>query len=202
MSSRRGRDDNDDDYKDTLEMQEHVPVPKKVYITRDVMTWRCSGSHRNIPGARRCSMERREKRTQNNCRRLMEEELRGIVKGEGAQLRVKECHNKADDELEPGGRSEDEGQTDAPTTSPSSSSNAAPASSSSSSGETAGSNSIRDGNGSSRVDNKMKADGEHPEDPEREDGKWTKTEVSKRTGATSNASKAPNRPSEEGRRQS
>ena len=31
-----------------------------------------------------------------------------------------------------------------------------------------------EGNGSSRVDNKRKADGEHPEDPEREDWKWMK----------------------------
>ena len=30
------------------------------------------------------------------------------------------------------------------------------------------------------MDNKRKADGEHPEDPEHEDGKWTRTEGNKR----------------------
>ena len=35
-----------------------------------------------------------------------------------------------------------------------------------------------EGCGSSRVDNK--GDGEHPEDPEREDGKWMRTEGNKR----------------------
>ena len=29
------------------------------------------------------------------------------------------------------------------------------------------------------MDNKRKADGEHPEDPEREDGKWMRTEGNK-----------------------
>ena len=46
------------------------------------------------------------------------------------------------------------------------------ASSSSSSGDAARTGSSGEGNGSSRVDNTRKADGEHLEDLEREDGKW------------------------------
>ena len=49
----------------------------------------------------------------------------------------------------------------------------------SSSGDAARTGSSGEGNGSSRVDNKRKADGEHPEDPEREDGKWMRTEENK-----------------------
>ena len=56
----------------------------------------------------------------------------------------------------------------------SSSSSAALASSSSSSGDAARAGSPGEGNGSSRVDNKVKADGEHLEDPDREDGKRNK----------------------------
>ena len=47
-------------------------------------------------------------------------------------------------------------------------------------GEAAGTGSSGEGNGSSRVDNKRKADGERQEDPEREDGKCTRTEGNKR----------------------
>ena len=65
------------------------------------------------------------------------------------------------------------------TTTPSSSS-AAPASRSSSSGDAARTGSSGEGSGSSRVDNKRKADGEHPEDPEREDGRCMRTEGNKR----------------------
>ena len=36
--------------------------------------------------------------------------------------------------------------------------------------------SSREGNGTSRVDNKWKAVGEHPEDPQREGGKWKRTD--------------------------
>ena len=36
--------------------------------------------------------------------------------------------------------------------------------------------SSREGNGTSRVDNKREAVGEHPEDPQREDGKWKRTD--------------------------
>ena len=38
----------------------------------------------------------------------------------------------------------------------------------------------REGNGSSRVDNKRKADCAYPEDPVRDDGKWMRTEGNKR----------------------
>ena len=66
--------------------------------------------------------------------------------------------------------SPEEGQTDASTTTSS-----RPICSSSS-GDAARTRSPREDIGSSRVDNKRKADGERPEDPEREDGKWMRTE--------------------------
>ena len=62
--------------------------------------------------------------------------------------------------------SPEEGQTDAPTLTISNSSCS----------DAARTGSSREGNGSSFVDNRKKADGEHPGDPEREDGKWMRTE--------------------------
>ena len=62
----------------------------------------------------------------------------------------------------------------------SSSSNTTPASSSSSSGEAARTGSPGGENKPRKMGNNMKADAEHPEDPEREHGKWMRTEANKR----------------------
>ena len=88
------------------------------------------------------------------------------MKAEATNRREKECQDQAAErETKRTKLSSEEGQTGGPITTMSSSS-------SSSSGEPARTGSPGDGNRPSSVDNKRKADGEHPEDPGREDGKW------------------------------
>ena len=105
----------DTDYKEKLEKEEHVRVPKRAHTTRE---------------------------------------------GQPIGERMK--------------TSPEEGQMDTPTTTTTTSS------SSSSVGDAARTGISGESNGSSRVDKKRKADGEHPEDPEREDGNWMRTEGNKR----------------------
>ena len=71
----------DKDYKDTLSNQEHVPVPKRVYITREnldeLSAYRCSGglcdSHtlRNVDGT--WKQNRREQERQEAAQRRTKE---------------------------------------------------------------------------------------------------------------------------------
>ena len=87
---------------------------------------------------------------------------------------MKENQDKTAERGEKGTMSSpEEGQRDAPPPTTT-------ASSSSSSGDAARTGSYGEGAGSSRVDNKRKADGEPPEDPEREDGKSMRMEGNKR----------------------
>ena len=63
----------DKDYKEKLEMEEHVPVPKRVYTTREDLevfgfTARCPGCMSLLKGTARQAHT-------NNCRRRIEEEL-------------------------------------------------------------------------------------------------------------------------------
>ena len=148
----------DKSYNERLEMDEHVPEPKRVCTTREDL---------EVFGftARCLAQGRRDKRTQKTAEGGLEEKMRSTVSAEAAQRRVKEDQNKA---AESGTKrtmwSSEEGQTDAPTTTSS-------RSNSSSSGDAARTGSSREGNRSNTVDNKRNADGEHREDPEREDGK-------------------------------
>ena len=150
-------------------------------------TWRYSDSQQNVQGSCRCSRGRRDKRTQKTVERRIQEELRDQVKAEVVDRRVMEYRITQPTGTQRTKSSPDEGQTDAPTrtrTSSSSSgsiSNAALASSSNSSDDAARAGSSGEDNGSRTVDNKRKADGEHPEDPpERQDGKWMRIVGSKR----------------------
>ena len=105
----------DNDYKEKLEMDEHVPVLKGVYITREDLeasrfTAKCSWCMSSLKGtARQAHTE--------NCRRRLEEELRGTVKAEAAQRRVNQHQVKAAEEnetndVEPGGRSDGSAKND------------------------------------------------------------------------------------------
>ena len=81
------------DYKEKLEMEEHVPVPKRVYITREDLevlgfTARCPACMSLLKGSAGQAYN-------ENCRWRIEEELRGIMKAEAAQRRVKEYQDKA-----------------------------------------------------------------------------------------------------------
>ena len=149
----------DEDYKEMLQMFEHVSVPKRVFVTHEDLevfgfTARCPWCMSLLKEtARQAHKEKAD-------RRGVERHCAG-----GSQRRVKEYQDKA---AERGTKrtkwSPEEGQTDAktiPTTT---------SSSSSSSGDAARTGSLGAGKGSSRVDNKRKADGEHREDPEFEDG--------------------------------
>ena len=83
----------DKDYKEKLETEERLPVPKRVYSTREDLeefgfTARCPGCMSLLKGsARQAHTE--------NCRRRIELELRGIAKAEAAQRRVKEYQDTA-----------------------------------------------------------------------------------------------------------
>ena len=74
-------------------MEEHVPVPKRVYKTREDLevlkfTARCRGRVSLLMGTAR-------KAHTENRRRRIEEELRSTVKAEAPQRRVKEYQDKA-----------------------------------------------------------------------------------------------------------
>ena len=60
----------DKEYKEKLEAGEHVPVPKRVYISRSM--WRNSDSQLDVWGACHCSAELRDKR----IRKVVEDESR------------------------------------------------------------------------------------------------------------------------------
>ena len=64
----------DKDHKEKLEMEEHVPAPKRVYITFEVLV---SDSQRDVPGACRCSKGRRDKRTQKTAKDGLKRSLKG-----------------------------------------------------------------------------------------------------------------------------
>ena len=137
-----------EEYKEKFETEEHVPVPKRVYISRENLeefgfTARCPGCMSLLRGtARQAHAE--------NCRRRIEEELRGTAKAHAATRRMKQCQDraaekgtnwtKADQEEErqqlehgkPTARMED----DAPTSSSSGSGDVAPTQISSSSSTT------------------------------------------------------------------
>ena len=83
----------DKDCEEKLEMEEHVPVPKRVYKTREDLevfkfTARCPGRMPLSKGTAR------EAHTENRRRRI-EEESRSTVKAEAPQRRVKEYQDKA-----------------------------------------------------------------------------------------------------------
>ena len=105
----------DKDYKENLEMEEHVVVPKRVYITREDLevfgfTSRCAGWMSLLKWTARQSHK------ENRGRRI-EVELRGIVEAEAAQRRVKEYQDEAGvRKTERTKLSLEEGVTDAPTT--------------------------------------------------------------------------------------
>ena len=82
----------DKDFRDKLEMEEHVSVPKRAYISReDIETFgftaRCLGCLSILNGtARHAHTE--------GCQRRIEGEMTGTVKAEAAQRRVKEYQDK------------------------------------------------------------------------------------------------------------
>ena len=78
----------DKEYKEKLETEEHVPVPKRVYISREDLeevgfTARCPGITSSLRGtAIQAHTE--------NCRRRVEAELKGTAKADAAMRRLKE----------------------------------------------------------------------------------------------------------------
>ena len=134
--------------KEQLEMEEHVSVPRRVYITREDLE--AFGVTARCPQCLSLLKEAARQAHTENCRKRFEEELRGTKRVEAAQSRVKEHQDKAAERgakrtktnLEEGLAQRERGGTtvqmeeDAPITktSLSSGSSAAAASSSSSSG--------------------------------------------------------------------
>ena len=83
----------DKEYREKLEAEEHVPVPKRVDISCGNLeefgfTARCPGCMSLLRGtARQAHTE--------NCRRRIEEELKGTEKADAATRRMKEYQDKA-----------------------------------------------------------------------------------------------------------
>ena len=118
----------DKDCKKKLDMEEHVSVPKRAYISRAARCLWCSSILRGT--ARKAHTK--------TCRMRKSEELRGTAKAEAAQRRVKEYQDKALERATKQTKSSpEETRTDttATSTGSSSSSGAAPASNSSSGGD-------------------------------------------------------------------
>ena len=128
-----------------------------------------------------------------NCRRRIEEELKGAAKAHAATRRMKENQDraaekgtkrtKADQEEERQLREHGEWtarmEEDAPTSSSSGSGDVVPTQSSSNSSAVK-TNGREGGDGCKEAIKKRKAEEEHPEDPERDDGKWLRTDENKR----------------------
>ena len=161
---------------------------KRVYISRENLeefgfTARCLGCMSLLRGtARRAHTE--------SCRRRIEEELKGTAKANVATRRMKEYQDraaekgtkrtKADQEEERQQREHGESTArmdeDAPTSSSSGSGDVTPTQSSS----TTKMSGHEGGDGCKEITKKRKAEGEHPEDPVRDDGKWMRTDGNKR----------------------
>ena len=80
----------DKESKEKLEMEEHVPEPKSAHNMR-----RFVGSQQDIPGACRCFLGRRDKRTWKTVEGGLKRSLLGTVNAKAAQRRVKEYQDKA-----------------------------------------------------------------------------------------------------------
>ena len=83
----------DKEYREKLEAEEHVPVPKRVYISRENLeefgfTAMCPGCMSLLRGTAR-------KAHTENCRRRIEDELKGTAKADAATRRMKEYQDRA-----------------------------------------------------------------------------------------------------------
>ena len=128
-----------------------------------------------------------------NCRRRIEEELKVTAKAHAATRRMKEYQDraaekgtkrtKADQEEQQQQREHGESgarvEEDAPTSSSSGSGDVVPTHEESSSSAVK-TNGREGGDGCKEDIKKRKAEEEHPEDPERDDGKWMRTDGNKR----------------------
>ena len=182
----------DKEYREKLEAEEHVPVPTRVHISRENLeefgfTARCPGCMSLLWGiARQAQTE--------NCRRRMEEELKGTAKAHAAIRRMKWYQDRAAEKgtkrtkagQEVGRRQHERGEStarmeeDAPASSLSGSGDLAPTQSSSSSSSTTRMSGREGGDGCKEATKKRKAEEEHQEDPERDDGIWMRTDGNKR----------------------
>ena len=166
--------------------------------TFHVKIWRNSDSQLDVRGACHCSAGLRDKRIRKVVEGRIEEELKGTAKAHAATRRMKEYQDRAaekgtkrmktDQEEEERQEREHGGSTDrmeeeAPTSSSSGSGDVAPAQSSSSSSSAMKTSGIEGGDGCKEAIKKRKAEEEHPEDPERDDGKWMRTDGNKRKAA-------------------
>ena len=157
-----------------------------MYISRENLEE--FGLTARIPGC--MSLLRARQAHAENCRRRIEEELRGTAKAHAATRRMKEYQDraaekgtnrtKADQEEERQQREHGEPtarmEEDAPSSSSSGRGDVAPTQiSSSSSSSTMKTSGREGGDGGKEAIRKRKAEEEHPEDPERDDGKWMRT---------------------------
>ena len=82
------------EYKEKLEAEEHVPVPRRVCTSRENLeefgfTGRCHGCTSLLRGTAR------QQTQTESCRRRLEEELKGTAKAHAATRRMKEYQDRA-----------------------------------------------------------------------------------------------------------
>ena len=161
--------------------------------TFHVKNWGNFGFTARCPGCMSLLRGTARQAQTENCRRRIEEELRGTAKAHAATRHMEEYRDraaekgtertKADQEEERQQREHGEStarmEEDAPTSSSSGSGDVVPTQRSSSSSEVK-TNGREGGDGCKKAIMKRKAEEEHPEDPERDDGKWMRTDGNKR----------------------
>ena len=83
----------DTNFNEKLEIEEHVPVPKRVYMPReDLEVFRFTARSAECLSLLKETV--RQTHTEN-CRKRFEEELRSTIQADAAQRRVKEYQDKA-----------------------------------------------------------------------------------------------------------
>ena len=182
----------DKEYREKLEAEEHVPVPKRVYISRE--NWEEFGFTARCPGCMSLLHGTARQAHTESCLTRIEEELKGKAKAHAVTRRMKEYQDRAAEkgtkrtkaDQEEGRQQREHGEStgrmeeDTPTSSFSGSGDVAPTQSSSSSSSATKMSGHEGGDGCKETTQKSKAEEEHPEDPERDDGKWMRTDGNKR----------------------
>ena len=86
----------DKEYKEKPEAEDHVPVPKRLCISRENL--KEFGFTARCPGCMSLLRETARQAHTESCRRRIEEELKGTAKAHAATRRIKEYQDRAAEE--------------------------------------------------------------------------------------------------------
>ena len=165
-----GSRDDGQRLQDKLEREEHLLVPKRVYITREMLEE--LGFSARCPGCMSLLRRTAGQAHTEKCRKRMEAELKGTAKAEAAKRRMKEYTERVERQAKRTRSKTLKQKTQGETTGQTDEGIPAQGSGGSSSSGAMGANKPEDSEVLDRTDKKRQADEEHPEDPERFDGKW------------------------------